>query len=316
MQEDTKYVSEYLNIQCFGKRYEWGQRFGINENYFCIPKLNYDQTNIKKYIDSRVSNCRYCNLKMKKVKDIFNKEEKEPYSFGKNIVLLFCENCGWWSYFSNGGYNYIGYPEDTFGDDGIRGGLRDMLRVDGILKRFDLSSLDTPLIVIRKYVSENPKYFCDINHHKFEILVQHIYKDFFNCEVKHVGGPGDNGIDLYMVLSNEPHLIQVKCRKNPDSIESINYVRELLGTLILNNAKHGHLVTTANKFSKPAIEATKSASLEEYNIEINLTDCNKLFEMLKIANKDLNFFWERLFAGVHDIDLLITFERNNLFSGI
>ena len=44
----------------------------------------------------------------------------------------------------------------------------------------------------------------------FGRLVLAIYRDFYgNADVRHVGGSGDNGVDLYAIIDDDPCIVQI-----------------------------------------------------------------------------------------------------------
>jgi len=124
----------------------------------------------------------------------------------------------------------------------------------------------------------------DINPYKLEEFIKSVLSDFFSCEVKHVGQTGDGGIDLIVINSDEPIMVQVKRRENPNHIELVNYIREFVGALYIKDSKKGIYVTTAKEFSK----ASKNVS----NILLNsrkldyfeLVNFDKLISMVNINN--------------------------------
>ncbi len=99
------------------------------------------------------------------------------------------------------------------------------------------------------------------------------------CEVIHVGKPGDWGIDVLYVDSNDQDwLIQVKRRSSPSSTEGFETLERLAGALLLHDSLRGIIVSTANRFSVQLRKGVDILSSMGYTIE--LTDKGKLIRML------------------------------------
>ncbi|WP_159078674.1 restriction endonuclease, partial [Klebsiella aerogenes] len=62
-----------------------------------------------------------------------------------------------------------------------------------------------------------------------ETLVTDIFKaNYRHCEVKHVGGPGDLGIDVLFIDDNDTkRLIQVKRREHPKRAEGFSTLQSI-----------------------------------------------------------------------------------------
>lgn len=161
-----------------------------------------------------------------------------------------------------------------------------------IVKSFDLNDKELPLDVLYAEMCKNEKIIYDINPYKLEQFTQSVLSDFFDCEVKHVGRTGDGGKDLIVVQSDEPILVQVKRRENPNHVELIKGVREFIGTLFIDGAKKGIYVTTAKKFSK-GCEKISRQLLESGKLDyFNLIDCDSLLSMLNL-NKVSKKTWDK-----------------------
>jgi hypothetical protein len=193
-----------------------------------------------------------------------------------------CSKCGWW------------FLLRSVKTTGMVSEEQSQTLYEGIIRKYDLDSLEIPNSGLRKYILKNIEKVRFLHPTKFEILVTDIFKDFFDCEVKHVGGPGDNGIDAYAVIGDEKHLIQTKRRLNLGSIESVGTVREFLGAIVAAGGNKGHIVTTAKDYSLKAKELVENKNLKERSVEINLISLSDLFNMLEIANKQLEEIWNPL----------------------
>ena len=130
-----------------------------------------------------------------------------PYCSSMNIFtyetgLCKCTKCGWWKIVN-------------LADINKGWGSCECSSKNGILKKYDVTSIDTPLSLLKENLIKHPANFGDLNPFKLEDLVENLFKDFYApCEVIHVGGNHDKGIDLKLILSDkETYLVQIKCRK-------------------------------------------------------------------------------------------------------
>lgn len=190
----------------------------------------------------------------------------------KVIRVHVCESCKWW-YIMSSKY-YENWVYGTFEDYHTL--------YEGIIKKFSLVDSKTPTDVLRRHLTDHPHHIHAINPRSFERLVADIYRDFYDCEVKHVGATNDGGVDLIAVIADEPHLIQVKRRSSPKRAESVSVVRELIGTLALRDARVGVIVSSAPSFSKQSIEASLHPNLERHAISLKLVARDDLLEMMRI----------------------------------
>jgi len=121
-------------------------------------------------------------------------------------------------------------------------------------------------------------------------------KDFFDCEARHVGGPGDRGIDIVLIISDKPLIVQVKRRSSPNSIESVKVVRELLETLLSENFCHGVVVNTAKRFSKEAVRLVELPVIVNKGYTIELYDYSAVFEIIGRSSKINYQPWDDLWT--------------------
>jgi hypothetical protein len=231
-----------------------------------------------------LSQCPYCKSEIK------SHTYYQPQDYGeislsietKTCNAKACSTCGWW------------FLSKSVKKQGMVSEEQSHTLYEGIIRKYDLNSLELPNSELRKYILKNIEEVRFMTPTKFEILVTDIFKDFFNCRVKHVGGPGDNGIDAFAVIGDEQHLIQTKRRRNLGSIESVGTVREFLGAIVAGGGKKGHIVTTAKDYSLKAKELVENKNVKELSVEINLISLGDLFSMLEIANNQLEDIWTPL----------------------
>lgn len=126
-----------------------------------------------------------------------------------------------------------------------------------------------------------------------EELVQHVFSQFYNCEVIHVGKTGDGGKDLIMINNDKPTLIQVKRRTKSEAIESVSTVRDLLGTMFIENVRKGVVVSTAKQFSIPSKKVANDLLQSNRLESFELIDLSRFSEMLGIMTQHQVPEWKR-----------------------
>ena len=182
--------------------------------------------------------------------------------------LFVCGHCGWWQLISGGGNH----------------GLKPCKMHRGLLKEYPVDSLDVPLRELRAYLKKHPNNVAYVNPTVFERLMRDCLRDKYDpCEVVHVGGTADRGIDLILVrLGEGARLVQVKRRSDLTSSEGVKVVRELNGVLFRDNIAKGMVITTASKFTKPALDETSiwTPTGEAYDMELlAYSDVVELFDV-------------------------------------
>lgn len=129
--------------------------------------------------------------------------------------------------------------------------------VNSKTRSFDSEAPEGTLSEVAQFFRRNPRLYNSVAPRYLEQLVARIFRDSGNyAEVTHVGRPDDGGVDVVLVESDEASwLVQVKRRESPAAVESVSTVRNLLGTLILENSDRGVVVSTADHFSLRARQA-------------------------------------------------------------
>ena len=223
--------------------------------------------------------CPRCNARLTKSQahllTLLGSHEYRGYDYetvADNIYV--CTECGWWHSSTNRCIHWT--STDYVVEDSIIN--------EGIVKRFDIGARDIPNDVLRAYIQSHINDVSLVDHKRWELLMRDIYSDFYDCEVRHIGGPGDNGIDLYAVINEEPHLIQIK-RRQRKGVEGVALVREFVAVLMLEGIRNGHIVTTAERFSEPAKRAASHERLRRYGISVELKTIKDIHSMLAITNK-------------------------------
>ncbi len=190
------------------------------------------------------------------------------------IAINDCPHCGWWQVLSHEKWR----PISNFSE---HRGTEDYLLSSTLknLEDCDQNAMNS----LRDYIGHNEKKVGLMNPLKFEKLVGSILKDFFNCEVKHVGQSGDGGIDLLLIDNGDISAVQVK-RRAKSITERPSVVRELIGAMIPKNLKKGKVVTTASKFGRSSHEYVQEVKKERFEIE--LINCDTFISMLKCTHSN------------------------------
>ena len=229
--------------------------------------------------------CAFCANNLIRIRD----EEAAGFAtYGEEATVRFsvqtCSSCGWWQArvehmlrYSVG--NASGYDWQC-------------LTSNGALRAFGVAEASVPADVLRHYLDQHPDKLVDIHPYALEALVGAIFSEHMDCEAVHLGGPGDGGIDLILLNSDNPVAVQVK-RRSTKKAESVQVVREFIGALLLAEQGSGMIVTTAPRFSSAALEAGRRATRIGIVSQIDLIDYDRLVAMMRATAKDADA-WEEL----------------------
>jgi len=184
--------------------------------------------------------CPHCNASL-----------KETYIHGKNtgvvgvymeLLIWQCERCGWWR-----GKQLLLDEQDNI--DTIDSYRQETIYLS-VVKRFSVDDKLLPLNALMSELQKRPEMLYHIAPSKLEEVAQSVLRNFFDCDVKHVGKTGDGGIDLIVIDSESPILVQVKRRADPERTELVKEIREFVGTLFIEDKRRGIFLSTARNFSK------------------------------------------------------------------
>ena len=135
-------------------------------------------------------------------------------------------------------------------------------------------------------INANLEVLYKMNPTKFEQFVGGILKEFYDCQVLHVGKSSDGGIDLILIDSNDGKTpVQVKRRSTKSKTESVAIVREFRGAMLLHGYNNGLIVTTADHFSKEAVEASQPQLHHSIRQKIELVDVRQLFDIMGLIGR-------------------------------
>lgn len=218
-----------------------------------------------------------------------------------HIKVRSCPNCGWWES-ENLAYLKIGSGKsyDSY----------TLLR-RACLREFAIFDDEAPLDALRSYLRKNPNALNKISPKKLELLVGSVFSDYFSCEVIHVGGPGDGGFDLFLILNDNPAVVQVKQRIDPKKAEPVRSIREFVGAMVLSEKKMGFFVSSAGKFSNQAKNAAKKA--ESLCIDkLEIIDAARLIDILKLVSEE-DEPWKKYAHSLEDEIMDFSSLKNSKF---
>ncbi len=206
-----------------------------------------------------------------------------------SVSVKDCTLCGWWQLHAQDGWcNEAGY---IFGIDSAL--------LSAIL--LPLNSVNSgPLYALRDHLHRHPERIGAVHPQKMEHLVADVFKEYFDCEVKHVGCSGDGGIDLLIVRGNEIFAVQVKRREVRDRAERVSTVRELVGAMIPYGLSKGKVVTTAERFGPSARRYVDDLRRKRFDIE--LVDCDAFLGMLNCVHQNSLRPW---IMALQDVELQV-----------
>ena len=232
----------------------------------------------------------YCDLCHSKLEVVFFVRTKRESIMGEGYLnrlykIFECPNCGWWKFLdkSENGAELAG---TSFSN----------VIYKGIIKKYDVSDKNIPISVLNKEIKKNPRILHSINTTRFEMLTRDVFSDFYNCDVVHCGKSHDGGKDLFMIISDEPILVQCKRRVKYETIEPISSIREFIGTLFIEEVNKGIYVTTAKDFSMSTKKLIKK-QLDRRKLErFDLINFDEFIKMHNLTFSHEKKPWEKIFS--------------------
>jgi hypothetical protein len=189
---------------------------------------------------------------------------------GQKAELKTCLYCTYWQWFYEDGLdlNCYGCP-DHFWHGAI-----------SKAKEYTMSLPEGCYNEISVALRRNPSLCHFIDPYELEKLIAAVFRaNYTNCEVVHVGRPDDGGVDVIFIDSgNRQWLIQVKRRQSENASEGVSTIRNLLGTMFLENSSYGVVISTADHFTYRACQAVDQA--HKKGMQIKLIDKGKLLRMV------------------------------------
>ncbi|MBQ1065242.1 restriction endonuclease [Micromonospora sp. D75] len=146
----------------------------------------------------------------------------------------------------------------------------DYLTLRSKVREFDTHTPDGSLSEISKWFRRHPEKYQAVTPRYLELLVARVFAEVGTyVEARHVGRPGDGGVDVLLVdAEGKSWVVQVKRRESPKAVEPVDTIRNLLGALVLGRSRHGIVVSTADHFTYPAQSSARHARGEGFTIEL------------------------------------------------
>lgn len=209
-----------------------------------------------------------------------------------------CGMCGWWLLRRYRGENFHWTLTES------------VVYNEGIVYRFDIDLISEPVYALRKRLLHGEATFDRISPREMEVLVGSILRDYLDAEVVHVGGPGDEGIDLLLVIGAQRFIVQVKRRLSARKREPVAVVRDLLGTMLVHGVNRGVLATTSHGLSFPARRAAESPHVQKVGLSIDLYNQERLRDILELTDPP-EAPWEEIVRreGRHPVAILDELNR-------
>jgi HJR/Mrr/RecB family endonuclease len=200
---------------------------------------------------------------MREIPEVFETD------WGYPAAILACDRCGWWRQYSVGA-NLDGFYECE--------------RISAALRSYNVSDIQVPVAALRQELKNRSALLSDLNPTKMEQLVGSVLSDFMDCEVVHTGRTSDGGIDLLLLKSDTPYVVQVKRRLREGQGEAVSSIREFLGATLLAGYKRGIYVTTATHYTNAAIDAASAAKSRSLVKKLHLIDRDKFLRLLSLVS--------------------------------
>jgi len=139
-------------------------------------------------------------------------------------------------------------------DEDLYEELFDDSTYEGTICSFDPSLWTRPLQLVNAELSEFRRSLASIAPKDMETLIGQLLAQYMQCEVRHVGRAGDDGIDLIVIRGDSPMAVQIKHRVpgRRAKSESVVPVREFVGAILAEGFSSGLFVTTDETFSSAA----------------------------------------------------------------
>lgn len=188
----------------------------------------------------------------------------------RSIAVSACVECGWWE-----SEDVTLLESDNHYDAFV-------FCRRALLREFDISDVNAPLSAVRTHLLRQRNDLRLLSPHVLEVLIGNVLSEHLNCEVIHVGGPGDGGIDLLAVDADRPWAIQVKRRGPTVGHESVAPVREFVGALITAGHRRGMFVTTAPHFTQAARTTSEKAAASLAIDRVELLDGGALASIMDL----------------------------------
>ena len=272
-------ILDYSNY--ISEKYEYDLNGFISQ----LQKIEYKiPENYLEFFKKR-GTCPFCKTQSK---EVFHSDRSNTmaYEFYESRKIWMCLDCGWWESF------YEFSEEKDLIEE--RDGKFWETQHYAILKKFEINDKNLPVKVLLKELERNKNVLYQIHPYKLEELVQSVFSAYYECDVLHVGKSHDGGVDLILVNSDNPILVQVKRRGAPNSVESVSTVRDFLGAMFIKNNQRGIILSTAKSFSKDSGKVIDNIMNENRLAHFELINFSRFCEILDLVNKGNTEPWRFL----------------------
>ena len=138
------------------------------------------------------------------------------------------------------------------------------------IREFETEYPDGTLSEISQWLRRRPDKYNSMTPRYLELLVTRVFDNIgLYAEVHHVGRPGDGGVDVLLVDGQaNSWLVQVKRREDARSSEPVSTIRNILGSMVVQKARHAVIVSTADRFTLQAQRETAQAAESSFIVEL------------------------------------------------
>lgn len=227
----------------------------------------------------------YCPNCKNDLEEVFSDDHDDSESsFYAGISIHSCINCGWWI-------------ADRFSCDFETFPQVNSSKVTyATLKTFKDYDKDPYFLETTKELKKNPARVRKMHPTSFEKYAADVIASIHNCEAVHVGKTADGGIDAFLLLNDDKPIIQVKRREKENAVESVKTIRELVGTMVIEDNYKGIIISTAKQFSKPAVKTVNELILKNKVERLDLYDFKRFFEMVDLVHDNKSKLWEPIIS--------------------
>ncbi|GAA4484513.1 hypothetical protein GCM10023191_007760 [Actinoallomurus oryzae] len=221
--------------------------------------------------------CPYCRIELDKTQGFKAGTDESDRCSG--YFLEYCQKCYYWQ-----------VNELRMQSWEARGTLvyeYDIAILSAKLREFSTETPKGSLSEICQWFKRHPERYHSVSPLYMELLVARVFDEVGTyVEVRHVGRPGDGGVDVFLVdAEDRSWLVQVKRREYARSTEPVSTIRNVLGSMVLERAKHAVVVSTADHFTYHARQAATRAKKEGFTLE--LVDRKALDQLLEKSIRSL-----------------------------
>ena len=185
--------------------------------------------------------CVYCGTQMRVLSEPYAYHGARSDGYGKKVGFR-CFSCGWW----------LIQVKGTTDDDEVDVIRHHLHTYEGIICHFEPAPWRTALLHASEELGTWQRSLGELSSRDMERFVQRIFRQYYECDVHHVGRSGDRGVDLILVRADKPVAVQVKHRRVGGGAEGVAALRDFVGALVGEGFQQGVFVTTARRFTRPA----------------------------------------------------------------